>query len=284
MDYLWVLTGLTKLSMCNNMIEKIENIETLINLKELDLSFNEIECIENLEELIHLETLTLYSNRIKLIENMLTLRKLHIFSIGRNEIEDRETIFHLRRIKTLRSINMAENKCSDEPDFRYFLALFLPQVTYYEYKRISEDERNTGLEYFSQRLKEVIENEAQEIAQEEKEEAERCEAELYAESFIEFLGSRQLFDSLFEKDVEGKILLQIEEIAEFYKEYEVNFLEVTRKIFEMGQERYVVRKEEVNQFFKCVNDAKEDNQKRSQVICYLLYLPFLSINLAFVTS
>lgn len=43
------MTGLTKLQLGNNIIEKIEHLDDLVNLKELDLSFNRIKVIENLE-------------------------------------------------------------------------------------------------------------------------------------------------------------------------------------------------------------------------------------------
>lgn len=247
------------------MIEKIENLHALTNLKELDLSFNKIEVIENLDQLIHLEILSLFSNLITKIENMQDLRKLHIFSIGQNQIEHRETIFYLRKHKKLRSFNIAKNPCAMATDFRVFVGIFLPQITYYEYKRISSDERKMGEELFADLLKKVAEDEAHELEIEAREEAERAEAELHAESFIEFLGGRQLFDSLFEKDPEGKILLLISEVQDAFKEYETNFLEVTQKLFQVGQERYITRKSEVQQFFKCVNDAKEENQRYSQV-------------------
>lgn len=247
------------------MIEQIENLQTLVNLKELDLSFNKIEVIENLDQLVELEVLSLFSNLITRIENIKDLKKLHIFSIGKNLIEDRETIFHLRKHKKLRSFNMAGNDCAKACDFRVFVGIFLPQITYYEYKRISSEERNAGEELFADLLKKVAEDETHELEIEAREEAERAEAELHAESFIEFLGGRQLFDSLFEKDPDGRLLLLINEVQDAFKEYETNFLEVTQKLFQVGQERYITRKSEVQQFFKCVNDAKEDNQRESQV-------------------
>lgn len=43
------MTGLTKLQLSNNIIEKIENLNELVNLIHLDLSFNRIRVIENLD-------------------------------------------------------------------------------------------------------------------------------------------------------------------------------------------------------------------------------------------
>lgn len=279
---MWPLTGLTKLSLSNNLIEKIENLETLVNLKELDLSFNYIEKIEHLDSLIHIEILSLYNNEIKVIENLDNLRQLHVFSIGKNSIEDRDTVFHLRLFKKLRSVNMADNPCAKDEGFRTFVVTFLPQISYYEYIRVSKEERETGeglhrcvcLLYFRRtyccifraKLKEVKEGEKSRLEQEAKEEAEREEAELHAESFIEFLGGRQLFDSLFERDSDGAVMMLMgEEIEQFYKEYEEEFLETTRQLFEVGQEQYKIRKDEVTQFFYCINTARKENQDKSQV-------------------
>jgi Leucine-rich repeat (LRR) protein len=86
------MTSLAKLQLGNNIIEKIEGLSSLVNLKELDLSFNNIEIIENLEVLVKLEVLTLFENRISKLENMETLVNLMIFSIGNNQIEDRNDV------------------------------------------------------------------------------------------------------------------------------------------------------------------------------------------------
>lgn len=64
----------------------------LTGLKELNLSFNLIERIENLDTLIHLESLSLYSNKIQKIENLESLENLMILSIGNNLIKTVEGV------------------------------------------------------------------------------------------------------------------------------------------------------------------------------------------------
>lgn len=144
-DHLWVLKSLTILQLNNNYIEKIENIETLVHLRELDLSFNRISKIENLDTLVNLTKLCLYENLIEKLENMDTLTKLQIFTVGKNKIADRGDVLYLRRFPELTSLNMAYNRCTlGEPGFRKYVAAFLPQVVYYEYKRIDQTERDSG--------------------------------------------------------------------------------------------------------------------------------------------
>nr|CAI5846272.1 unnamed protein product [Callosobruchus analis] len=148
------MQSLTKLQLNNNYIEKIENLDMLINLKELDLSFNRIAKIENLDALVNLEKLCLYDNIIEKIENMDTLKNLTILSIGKNQISDSENVLYLRKFDKLTSLNMALNPCAEAPNFRIYIATFLPKVVYYEYKRLSESEREEGnaVVFFEKRL------------------------------------------------------------------------------------------------------------------------------------
>lgn len=143
-DHLWVLKSLTTLKINNNYIEKIENLETLIHLKELNISFNKISKIENLDNLVNLEKLSLYENLIEKLENMDMLKKLTIFSIGKNSIEDVTNVNYLRKFPNLASLNMSDNPCTKGENFRIYVAAFLPQLVYYEYRRIDEDERMEG--------------------------------------------------------------------------------------------------------------------------------------------
>jgi Leucine-rich repeat (LRR) protein len=76
----------------NNIIEKIENIDHLTNLKWLDLSFNRIKTIEGLDKLVNLTDLTLYNNQITFIDGLHNCNKLNIFSIGNNLIRSFEEV------------------------------------------------------------------------------------------------------------------------------------------------------------------------------------------------
>lgn len=143
-----MMKSLTKLSLSQNYIEQIENLQDLVHLRELDLSFNKIAKIENLNNLVNLEIVSFFDNRINKLENMDMLKKLTIFSIGRNCIDNREEIIYLRRFKELKSVNLAGNPCAENEDFRIYVAVMLPNVRYYEYRLLTEVERELGLETF----------------------------------------------------------------------------------------------------------------------------------------
>lgn len=91
-DYLWPMKNLVKLNLSNNVIEKIQGLESLVNLQELNVSFNHITKMENLGTLVKLQTLLLFSNKIKVIEGIDKSENLSILSIGKNEIGDREHV------------------------------------------------------------------------------------------------------------------------------------------------------------------------------------------------
>ena len=83
------------------MIMKIENLDSLVNLKWLDLSFNQIQKIEGLNNLVNLTDLSLYYNKIVIVEGLDNNRKLNILSIGKNCIADHKKVKQLITIKTI---------------------------------------------------------------------------------------------------------------------------------------------------------------------------------------
>lgn len=95
------MVNLRKLCLDNNIIDRIDGLETLENLEWLDLSFNQIKEIEGLEGLINLTDLSLFHNEIVRVDNGLDqCTRLNVFSIGDNKISSYEpTIPYLRRFK-----------------------------------------------------------------------------------------------------------------------------------------------------------------------------------------
>ncbi|KAJ8913216.1 hypothetical protein NQ315_016159 [Exocentrus adspersus] len=259
-DHLWMMTALTKLQLNNNMIEKVENLETLVHLRELDLSFNKISKIENMETLTKLTKLTFFDNLIETIENLDNQKDLTVFSIGRNRIREWKNVYYLRRFSKLTSLNMAHNPCAESKNFREFVAAFLPNLVYYIYVRIKDSEREKGIIFFVVHIKPRMRrtNNFKII------EKEKADAELHSVMFVEYLNSRKLFDQLFESDVEGKALLDLgDEVKEYYDEYEEQFISLCKMIFDAGQKHYQIRKVEVDEFLETVELGKKKNQEES---------------------
>lgn len=95
---------------------------------------------------------------------------------------------------------------------------------------------------------------------------EELELELNQESFVEFLSGRYLFDALFDGDNEGKALLLLgEEMKDYYAEYEEQMIACCNEIFQIGQDQYKLRKEEIKEYCNCVEEAKRQNQEENIV-------------------
>jgi Leucine Rich repeats (2 copies) len=287
-DHVWILPNLQVLSLAFNKIDKIENLEALTNLRELNLTYNSIEKLENLEGMKSLEIFSVFGNKIRVIEGVDSLDNLIIFSVGNNlidtkkgvgdrpiEINPETKIFllcqqveRLRFLKKLRSLNMKGNELEKNEDFfRIYIAGLLPQLTYYENKYISKEERNEGRDRFRFEWREIMDFEKVEVQERERTVKEKVENLHYTKCFVEDLDKQQLLDSLFVFDSEdqGECLLNIggEEknlIAEFRDQ---SYL-TTQKIFKIGLEHFQKRSQEENVFTHCVTVGRKKVQALGQ--------------------
>ncbi len=98
---------LEKITLEKNQISKIENLNSLINLKVLDISFNQISKIENLENLENLVVLFFTSNQISKIENLNKLTSLSTLYLSNNQISKIE---NLENLKYLTKLSLDFNK------------------------------------------------------------------------------------------------------------------------------------------------------------------------------
>jgi Leucine-rich repeat (LRR) protein len=85
----------------NNLIEKIQGLDNLFNLKKLELSGNKISNLEGLQDLLGLQELYLDNNHIEKLVGLDYLSKLIILHIGRNKISK----FRSELIKNLTNLN-----------------------------------------------------------------------------------------------------------------------------------------------------------------------------------
>lgn len=85
-------------------------------------------------------------------------------------------------------------------------------------------------------------------------------------SFVEYLNTSHLFDSLFANDSDGRNLLDTgEDAREYYEEFQEQFVALCQHIFVSGQEQYHIRQKEHEQFVKCEKEAKVQNQNEGIV-------------------
>ena len=134
---------LERLQLDNNIIEKIDGLDVLVNLTWLDLSFNKIAKIEGLNSLLNLTDLSLYQNRIQKVENMDSLMNLNYFSIGNNDISQDTTVLnYLQKFKCLQVLIVQGNpfiKNDGESEEKLKIIAHLPQLKYFDYMMIDEE-------------------------------------------------------------------------------------------------------------------------------------------------
>ncbi|XP_048515263.1 dynein regulatory complex subunit 3-like isoform X2 [Athalia rosae] len=261
------MKNLVKLKLSNNRIEKIENLDVLVNLKELDLSFNQIEAMENLNHLKCLEILLLYENQITVIEGIDDLSNLTIFSIGNNHINDWEHVMYLRKLKKLRSLNIAGNPCLTQEGYLDYLLAFLPQLVYLQYKMITAEERQAATDKHYRAISNLLEIEAKEQEDLDRRAAFEANVALLSISYVEYLDGDYLFNKMFERDKEGNDLLTLSEDARSaYAEYKVKFMELSKDLYELGLAEQIRRSKEIKMFEDLVTKGEDDIQKESQIM------------------
>ncbi|XP_072549692.1 dynein regulatory complex subunit 3 isoform X2 [Salminus brasiliensis] len=258
-DHLWEFTSLTKLQLHNNIIEKIQGIEKLTNLVWLDLSFNNIEVIEGLDTLVKLQDLSLFNNRISTIENMDTLENLEILSLGKNAISQLDNVIYLRRFKNLRTLNLAGNPVCQEENYKIFVAAYLSDLVYLDFRLLDEQTRERALT----QIEVMTNNEVQEKRAMEAQKITEQELQLHKDAFVEYLNGPHLFHSMFADDAEASKLAYLPGVSKLLETYQTQLEALCMQIFEAGLTQHAQRQNEVDSFLTCSREAVSDNQQRS---------------------
>lgn len=260
---LWCFTNLTKLQLDNNIIEKIEGLELLVHLVWLDLSFNNIEEISGLDTLTKLQDLTLYNNRISKIENMDNLTELEVLSLGNNEINDLEMIKYLRRFRKLKMINLIGNPFCEEEDYKSFIVAYLPWIDYLDYAMVKEEFRQRAIETYQISLDDLTEKEKKKEILKQKDQEILENYLQHKEAYVEGLNDDTLFKNMYEDDVEGKKLNEMPGVILELAGFKEKLVSLCQQIFDYGIEEHKKVMEEVNTFWECVEEAKQENKSKA---------------------
>lgn len=173
-DNLVGIETLVKLQLDNNIITRIQGLESLTQLKWLDLSFNLIEEIEGIETLVNLEDLSLFQNRIKKLQNLDTLEKLNVLSVGNNQIDSLdESVKYLHCLRNnLEVLKICGNtfKETGEKEYKRRIIAYLRRLKYLDYQLIDAEERDKALDDYKTELEgQQLEAEDQKDTTESKE-------------------------------------------------------------------------------------------------------------------
>uniref|UniRef100_A0A670JRM2 Dynein regulatory complex subunit 3 n=1 Tax=Podarcis muralis TaxID=64176 RepID=A0A670JRM2_PODMU len=267
-DNLWQFKNLTKLQLDNNIIEKIEALDTLVHLVWLDLSFNNIEVIEGLDALVKLQDLSLYNNRISKIENLDTLQELQVFSIGNNNIQTLENVIYLRQFQNLRTLNLTGNPVCENEVYSAFIAAYLPDLVYLDFRLVDDNSREMALIKYQYAIEEMRHGETLAMAKQQVLDAQQKQVEYHKRAYVEYLNGSFLFDSMFADDPEAAKLLYLPGVSLLDSDftYKSKFVAICENLFEYGLKQYEKREAEVALFYECLNEALEDNHQQCSKI------------------
>ncbi|XP_046403081.1 dynein regulatory complex subunit 3-like isoform X2 [Ischnura elegans] len=157
-------------------------------------------------------------------------------------------------------------------EFEIYIAAMLPQLRYYEYRLVNEEDRAEGHQKYRHKLLSLSnEEEKEEIAlQKAKEEEELIHKEKAA--WVENLRGSELFQVMFSSDPYGDALVKLDEtMQEIYEEFKTEFTKTTRDLYEIGLAKKLERDEEENQFLSCLKAAKEETRKEGEGIMTELF-------------
>ncbi|VDO04025.1 unnamed protein product, partial [Rodentolepis nana] len=275
--------NLTELLLDNNIIEKMEGLDQLVNLKRLgefvlkfqisairsinlDLSFNSIHRIENLENLAHLEDLSLFHNSIEKIENMDMNGKLRYLSLGHNGIDNLENILYLRKLKNLDCLTLQDNPVTEEPEYNKFIYAFLPNLKYLDHKKITPENKAEAYESYSIAVEKLIHHELNVEVEEKQEEERQNYMKIYKAAFIDRIYGDTLFEVMFEKDTDGKQLFQLPLLQEIVDQYKEKFVEECAKLFQSGLSAYYDRQSEEEALRESIKCAKQETKDQALVL------------------
>ena len=107
-------SGLKTLYLEQNALSDLSHLAPLTNLRCLYLARNMIETINGLDTLTQLDSLDLSENYITMLSGMDHLGCLRTLNLSGNKLATTESIQHLQRCPSLTSLDLANNKISED--------------------------------------------------------------------------------------------------------------------------------------------------------------------------
>ncbi|XP_068076856.1 leucine-rich repeat and guanylate kinase domain-containing protein isoform X2 [Danio rerio] len=131
---------LSHLSLAHNNISRIRGLDHL-PLRELCLAGNMINKIENLQTLHNLQVLDLSCNRIQSLTGLQNLRFLGTVNLESNLITEIKEAAHLHDLILLREINLLKNPVQDHDDYRIAVIFLLQHLILLDKQTVTAEEK-----------------------------------------------------------------------------------------------------------------------------------------------
>jgi Leucine-rich repeat (LRR) protein len=137
------LKNLEILSLGENSIKEIKNLNSCVRIKKLYLYSNQISKIEFLQDCVLLEELDLSDNLITKVENLDSLNYLKVLNLGANKIETFHNVTHIKYIYSLREFRLCDEIFGDNPicqleEYEYNIFKLNPNIEILDYKKLNK--------------------------------------------------------------------------------------------------------------------------------------------------
>ncbi|XP_029945151.1 dynein regulatory complex subunit 3 [Salarias fasciatus] len=266
-ECLWDFTSLTRLDLNNNLIDKIQGLDHLINLKWLNLSFNRIKKIEGFQSLQKLELLNLSDNKISVIESLDAIENLTHFFLSNNCLEQLDNVLYLRRFKNIFAITLFGNPAVDDDNYHSFMAAHFPNLILLDSIVIDENTRNEASTKYQYVLDKMRNEEVEIQKAEEDQQRQEAELKLHKDAFVEFLNGPGLFGSMFEDDPEKETLHCAPGVDALQETFKCQMEALCTQLFETGLAEHKRRESEGNSFRSGQSEVVTHyQQKQSQIL------------------
>jgi hypothetical protein len=252
---------LTKLQLDNNIIQRIENLSHLTNLRWLDLSFNNIKVIEGLDQLVNLTDLSLFNNDIEVIENLDNLVNLNVLSLGNNNIKDVNQLKRLRQFKNLRLLNLKGNPVYDLDDYQPTIFAYLTSLKYLDYELIESDQFRKARDAKLDQIVELEDIERLSAASQAEEEISEVILQLAKEANLQGLST--LFSDILAADTEQSKLSLLPNFQHVLDEYGTMFATLRKEFSSTILQRHQQKLKETALFDDVLAKIREDHERVS---------------------
>ncbi|XP_043523313.1 dynein regulatory complex subunit 3-like isoform X3 [Frieseomelitta varia] len=176
-------------------------------------------------------------------------------------------VLYLRKFKKLRSLNINGNPCTKEDGYLDYVFAFIPQLIYYEYKMITNEQRKNAREKHYRTLNTLEEIEMKEKEELDAQEEYKKKLAFLTAAYVEYLDDDYLFHQMFEDDKEGKDLSMVnEDTQNAFEEYKINFSALCKEFCEIGLEEHDKRINETNLYDIAVKEGKSISENQGRMI------------------
>ena len=169
------------------------------------------------------------------------------------------------RFPALRSLALWGNPIEqDEENYPLMPLAILSNISFLDFKMVDDALREKGLEKYEIKVLETKDNEIKEIKMREKAEQEAKEIQDRVNAFVNHVP--QLFDQMYEEDVDGNIINQIPEIMEVVENFKESINKVCDTIVQEGLVRLKTRTAEIDDLLESRKAAIDNANKRATLL------------------